>query len=55
MRFDRFSHDDVQGEDRRTNGLAGADRTELEPVPGKGEGAGRVAVACVFWQRWSRF
>src|SRR5260370_39282797 len=49
---DRFSHDDIQCEDRRANGLAGADRTELEPVPGKGERAGPGAVACVLWQRW---
>jgi hypothetical protein len=32
--------------------LAGADRKELEPIPGKGEGAGPVTVACVFWQGW---
>src|SRR5208337_4091482 len=50
QKVDRFSHDDVQSEDRRTNGLACADCTELEPVPSKGEGAGPVAVARVLWQ-----
>src|SRR5271166_3940034 len=52
QKVDRFSHDDVQREDRRANGLACADCTELEPVPGKGEGAGPVAVARVLWQCW---
>src|SRR5271167_4146577 len=50
--IDRFSHDNVQREDRRANGLACADCTELEPVPSKCEGAGPVAVARVLWQGW---
>src|SRR5208283_5080293 len=52
QKVNRFSHDDVQCEDRRANGLACADCTELEPVPSKGEGAGPVAVARVLWQGW---